>query len=329
MLFEKQQYQQDCVNSILSALDDIDLTAVDVKRLQDNIRRLKDANVPTTHPLRPKPRLDVLMETGTRKTFTYLQTILELHKQHSHAKFVIVLPRAAIKQAVIQNIRLTDQYFYDLYRRHIRWIDYPQAGLAAVQQDFIYSRDLCVLITTNSAFNSEANKINKRLETLAHVSSIWEGIAAEKPVVIIDEPHLLKGAQTAKGLDLLGDCLRVRFGATYPPGPDSGLSNVVYALDSISAFNQCLVKRIGVNTLYFAGGTSGLAVQNVAAREGRFEVVYQLNGQPHKRTVRRGDDLGAATGLAEYRGRSVTRVAVKQVSLSDRTVLPRPAAVIS
>ncbi|MDE5035775.1 DEAD/DEAH box helicase family protein, partial [Francisella tularensis] len=62
-----------------------------------------------------KKLIDVLMETGTGKTFTYIKSIFEINKQFGKTKIIIVLPRTAIKQGVLQNINLTDEYFYNEY----------------------------------------------------------------------------------------------------------------------------------------------------------------------------------------------------------------------
>ncbi len=323
MLFEKQQYQQDCIDNIAAALDGINLGAVNTENLVRNLERLGDTGTGalSMYPVAPQPRLDVLMETGTGKTFAYLQTILELHRRFNQKKFIIVLPRAAIKQGVIQNIRLTDEYFYNLYGQHIRYIDYPGKDLRTVHYDFIAGNDLCVLITTNSAFNSQDNRINRKTEGLFQFGSAWEGIAAQKPVIIIDEPHLLKGTETKRGLDKLGDCLRLRFGATYPKDEDSKLSNLVYALDSISAFNQYLVKQIGVHTIYARAEEGGLAVKRTEPRRKFCEVEYQINEQPHRTRVRVGDDLGAKTDIQKYGGHSVTRITKDKVALSNGEIL--------
>ena len=322
MLFEKQQYQQDCVENIIHAVEGVNFAEADFTAMSKNLEVLKEKN-PThrqfsIHP--DRKRLDVLMETGTGKTFTYLQAILELHKRCGLKKFIIVLPRVAIKQGVIQNIRLTDEYFFNLYQRHINFIDYPKDGLGQIQSDFIDRDDLCVLITTNSAFNSEKNNINKTSEMFFQHGSTWNGIASCKPVVIIDEPHLLKGSETQKGLDKLTDSLMIRFGATFPIEEANKLSNVVYVLDSISAFNQYLVKRIGVSTVYAGNQTEEVSITNIHARN-KFDFCFSRDGQPRRVTLYKGDDVGAKSGLDSYKGRVVTRISSSRVALSNGQTL--------
>ena len=321
MLFENQQYQLDCVNNIITALKGVDFDNGGNARLEANIKQIGKENGLGQFPVDgDKKQLDVLMETGTGKTFTYLKTIFELHKQFNRTKFIIVLPRTAIKQGVIQNIKLTDEYFFNEYGKHINYIDYPKDGLGTINQNFINSTDLSVLITTNSAFNSDKNNINKKTESLFKFGDTWTGISSKKPVVIIDEPHLLKGSETQKGLDKLDKSLFIRFGATYPREDAHKISNVVYALDSISAFNQYLVKQIGVSTIFIDSEESSLHVRNLKPRT-NFEAFYDLNKQLHKMTVHINDDLGAKINLDKYRGISVVKINRNKIYLSDGSTL--------
>ena len=323
MLFEKQQYQQDCVDNIVRAVEGVNFAEADFRAMAKNLKALAKTN-PTHKQFDIVPdarRLDVLMETGTGKTFTYLQAILELNKRFGLKKFIIVLPRVAIQQGVIQNIRLTDEYFFNLYKKHINFIDYPRDGLNRIQSDFIGRDDLCVLITTNSAFNSENKNINKKTEILFHQGSTWNGIAACKPVVIIDEPHLLKGSETQRGLDKLTESLLIRFGATFPTKEAHNLSNVVYVLDSINAFNQYLVKRIGVSTVYAGNQTEQVAISNIRVQNKCFDFCFSRDGHPQRATLHKGDDVGAKSGLDSWKGRTVTRISSSKVSLSDRQTL--------
>ena len=322
MLFENQQYQLDCVNNIITALKGVDFdNGGNARRLAANIEQIGKENGLGQFPVDgDKKQLDVLMETGTGKTFTYLKTIFELHKQFNQTKFIIVLPRTAIKQGVIQNIKLTDEYFFNEYGKHINYIDYPKDGLGTINQNFINSTDLSVLITTNSAFNSNKNNINKKTESLFKFGDTWTGIASKKPVVIIDEPHLLKGSETQKGLEKLDKSLFIRFGATYPREDAHKISNVVYALDSISAFNQYLVKQIGVSTVFINSEESSLHIRNLKPKT-NFEAFYNLNEQLHKTTVYIKDDIGAKINLDKYRGISVVKINRDKIYLSDGTTL--------
>jgi len=321
VLFEKQTYQQDCINNINQAVSDIDFKNADYSCLADNLKTIACDNNYHQFEINKKPRLDVLMETGTGKTFVYLQTIFELNKNHKQNKFIIVLPRVAIKLGVVQQIELTKQYFYNLYKKHINIIDYPKDNLQRIQQDFIKSDNLQVLIMTNSAFNSiKTNNINKRFEGLIAHKSTWGGIASKNPIVIIDEPHLLKASKTTEKLEQLKNSLFIRFGATYPADENHKLSNVVYMLDSISAFNQYLVKRIGVSTIFAPQETDNIKIGNIQPKV-KFKVHYQINNQLYQQEIFINNDIGAITGLKNYQGISVVKINKNKIFLSNGETL--------
>lgn len=321
MLFEKQQYQTGCVENIVQVLNNCDVLNNDFGKLPRAIDALwKDKGYHQFQKF-AKNRLDVLMETGTGKTFTYLKTIFELHKQFGKNKFIIVLPRTAIKLGVIQNIKLTKAYFFGEYKQYLNYIDYRgKTDLGCVQNNFINSTNLSVLITTNSAFNSDKNNINKTTETLFEHGSTWKGIASQNPIVIIDEPHLLKGTQTQKGLDKLENSLQIRFGATFPKDKkdeEHHLSNVVYSLDSISAFNEYLVKGITVHTVIGDSEQGNLKVIKIESSKKKFTVVYDRNQAIYRREIGLREDIGAKTELEKYRGVVATKITKDKIALSD------------
>ena len=319
MIFEKQPYQQDCVDRIIAALAGVCFDTGDFSLLHENIRRMAARNQLQRFSTSADRRLDVLMETGTGKTFTYLQTIFEIHKNFAQNKFIIVLPRIAIKLGVIQNIKLTRRYFFNEYKMHLSYIDYPKDGLSRIRKNFIDADDLQVLIITSGAFNSKKNTINHTDEMLARYPSVWQGVAGQRPVVIIDEPHLLKGNRTSEYLAQL-DSLFIRFGATFAETSGHQLSNVVYALDSAAAFNQYLVKRIGVSTLYAEDEADDIDIRNIKAKK-TFDICYSLNGQPHQKTIAAHEDIGGRTGMVRYSGVSAVKIDSRKIYLSSQRTL--------
>ena len=325
MLFEQQQYQTNCVEHIMQVLAACDVRNNNFDNLPRAIDTLWEAQKYRQFSKNDaKKRLDILMETGTGKTFTYLKTIFELHKQFGKKKFIIVVPRTAIKLGVIQNIKLTQAYFFQEYGRHLKFIDYPKDGLGKVQHDFLKTDDLIILITTNSAFNSNKNKINQITETLFENGSAWESIKAQKPIIIIDEPHLLKGVETQKGLDKLDNCLQIRFGATFPTDKKDAahhLSNVVYSLDSISAFRENLVKGITVHTLISAVEQGSLKLSFTERKQKAYMVVYDINSVVERKRIRIGEDIGAKTGLKNYKNVRAVKILKDKVLLTNRETL--------
>ena len=86
------------------------------------------------------------MDTGTGKTFAYIKAIFEIHKQFGEKKFVIVVPRAAIKLGVVQNIKFTRDYFFGEYAKYLEYIDYPKEGFSKIRNGFIQNDNFCVLL---------------------------------------------------------------------------------------------------------------------------------------------------------------------------------------
>ncbi|ABK90354.1 DEAD/DEAH box helicase family protein [Francisella tularensis subsp. novicida] len=322
MLFEKQQYQEDCVNNIVSILDECDVFNNDYSNLKNIIKEHYKTQRYSQFETSNKKQIDVLMETGTGKTFTYIKTIFEINKQFGKTKFIIVLPRTAIKQGVIQNIKLTDEYFYNEYGKHLKFIDYTgKDSLSAVQQSFIRNEsDLTVLVSTNSAFNKDANTINQAKEDLVEHSSVWEAIADKKPIVFIDEPHLLKGGATVEALEKL-DSLFIRFGATYPTEEQHKLVNVAYALDSINSFENYLVKRIAVKNILTGAEESDIKITKIIAKGKQVDksvtFSYSKNQQIYSTTIKIGDDVGSKTGLDIYHGVTLTKINAKEIFFSN------------
>ena len=153
MLFEKQQYQEDCVNNIIAVLKDSH-PPTDFRLLRRNLKDLHEQqDIPIKH-LSNDRHLDILMETGTGKTFTYLKTMFEMNKVYGVNKFVLFVPRVAIREGVIQNIKLTADYFHAQYNKRLEYDIYngttakkvPQlSGVKAYTRD---EHELSVLILT-------------------------------------------------------------------------------------------------------------------------------------------------------------------------------------
>ena len=315
ILFEKQQYQEECVEKMMDTLE---------KDPTDHHLAIKTGHdFDPAFPKKPENRIDILMETGTGKTFVYLKAIFEMHKRFGNTKFIIIVPRTSIKLGVAENVRLTAETFFTEYGRRLRCVKYPEVGPEGVLRDFLETRDLSILLITNSAFNHKDKLINKIHERLDGNTTVWNEIVRIAPVVIIDEPHLLTGQMTERYLGILREkSLFIRFGATYPDG-DDGCSNTAYVLDSITSFNRKLVKGICVHNVDPVIEDGSVRIVKIHGKT--FKIAYTINEQSHITDVHLGDDLHAVTGLSTYRGRSVTKVSSNGVVLDDGTRLSKGA----
>lgn len=316
MIFEKQDYQQECIDNIITLLENFDFKRHNAENLKSCF-----ANFHTQIPIKTlsnKLNIDILMETGTGKTFTYLNLIFELHKVYKQNKFIIFVPRKAILESVKQNIRLTKDYFYNQYKHHLKIYTYEGSkSQSAIINHYIKNTDeLSVLILTNSAIDKKDNILNKSSESLFNTKSIFENIAALNPISIIDEPHLLKGEAFNAYFSKIS-ALYFRFGATFPKEKGFELSNVAYCLDSISAFRKYLVKQIRVHTISKDSQAPFLLVSDGKSAK----LSFLKAGVEKSETFYKGADLGRLD--SSLSGVNIVKTTKDKAYLSNGEILEK------
>ena len=189
----------------------------------------------------------VEMETGTGKTYVYLRTILELHKEYGFKKFMIVVPSVAIRKGVEKSIEQLREHFKRLYNVDLSKYSfiYDSNNLGKVN-NFVEENNLSICIMNIQAFNKDTNKIRKDDE---YAKNLWRDIKFVRPIVLIDEPQKIEGttkkkSQSLKAIDELEPLFTLRYSATH-----KNLYNQVYKLDSYEAYKRDLVKKIRVKTI--------------------------------------------------------------------------------
>ncbi|EAI7391129.1 DEAD/DEAH box helicase [Campylobacter upsaliensis] len=324
MIFEKQDYQQSCIDNITSLLANFDFTTHNPQELKACLQDFYKYNAMPVTTLSEKLNLDILMETGTGKTFTYLNLIFELNKQFKQNKFIIFVPRKAILESVKQNIRLTKEYFYSEYQKYLRV--YDSTSKSAITSHYIHNQDeLSVLILTNSAIDKKENILNKSSEALG-LKSIFEDIAALKPIAILDEPHLLKGDAFHRYFSRLNS-LYFRFGATFPKASKTSktskssndkefaLSNMIYCLDSISAFRAYLVKQVKVHTI--GSSSTQIFLKSYHARDKKAIFSYTQSG------IEKEQELRLNESFSQLNGAILLKVEKDKAYFSDQSILDK------
>ncbi|HEC1580778.1 TPA: DEAD/DEAH box helicase family protein [Campylobacter upsaliensis] len=318
MIFEKQDYQQSCIDNITSLLANFDFTTHNPQELKACLQDFYKHNVMPVTILSEKLNVDILMETGTGKTFTYLNLIFELNKHFKQNKFIIFVPRKAILESVKQNIRLTKEYFYSEYQKYLRV--YDSTSKSAITSHYIHNQDeLSVLILTNSAIDKKENILNKSSEALG-LKSIFEDIAALKPIAILDEPHLLKGEAFNRYFSKLNS-LYFRFGATFPKegkkpnDKEFALSNMIYCLDSISAFRAYLVKQVKVHTI--GSNSTQIFLKSYHARDKKAIFSYTQSG------IEKEQELRLNESFSQLNGATLLKVEKDKAYFSDQSILDK------
>ena len=190
----------------------------------------------------------VEMETGTGKTYVYLRTILELHKEYGFKKFMIVVPSIAIRKGVEKSIKQLTDHFKRLYNVDLSKYSfiYDSNNLGKMSSNFVESNDLSICVLNIQAFNRDSAKIRKDDE---YGRVLWNDIKFIRPIVLIDEPQKIEGtvkkkSQSLKAIDELEPLFTLRYSATH-----KNLYNQVYKLDSYEAYKKDLVKKIQVKTV--------------------------------------------------------------------------------
>ena len=279
----------------------------------------------------PALGLDVLMETGTGKTFTFIETIHRLHKDKKLAKFIVLVPSNAIRQGTLKSLQTTAEFFGKQYGgQKISVYNYS----ARTVQGFINAANagISVLVATYQSFAGDSKVINKRgveANLFGHAKSFMEALAVIRPVLIIDEPHRFEGKQTQEYLAKFNPLMTIRFGATFKDkaGSDSlKYNNLIYTLDSLEAFRQRLVKGITVDTV----GTGADMAQVLCftsssgtAKERAAQVSYQtMTGKHASVELKAKDNLGDKTGMGFLDGHVVEAVTAKEVRFTNDFSLP-------
>ncbi len=249
---------------------------------------------------------DISMETGTGKTYAYTKTMLELNKYTGVNKFIVAVPRIAIKAGTVNFLKskAAREHFKEEYDRDIKVYEVksqksskgkkeymPQAIADFCRADSkMNSKAIHILVINSGMINSKTMDKAFDVALFDEENVPFKAIAKTKPILIIDEPHMFKRGNTAfKNLMKFKPQFTLRYGATF----DDDLINLVYELTAVEAFNQDLVKGITVHLEEFDEGN------NVALRfisSDSKEAVFELNdnGEKTRKVVAKKDSFEVA-----------------------------------
>ena len=306
---------------LLDRLGVANALAISDARLLENLRAVQAGNFPKEKPaeslaldaLLGARNFSVEMETGTGKTYVYLRTIHELHREYGWKKFVIVVPGVAIREGVLQSLRAMAEHFAALYGNvpMDAWV-YDSAQVSRLRQ-FAVSNALQVLVMNIQAFDKKDVAVVHRESDRLQGRKPIEFIQQCQPVVIMDEPQNMESENARAAIAKLHPLLTLRYSATH-----RNLHNPVYRLDPVRAYDLRLVKRIEVDSVVEQGDFNRpfLALESVkAAKTGlsaklKFDV--EQAGGVARKTVTvtpKKCDLYELSGRREiYRGYVVTQM---------------------
>ncbi|PUD46239.1 DEAD/DEAH box helicase [Helicobacter pylori] len=326
--FKRLDYQEQCRDQILGVFKGIDLKEPenDAQRIANpvfEIGVIKDLLLENIENLRSKQKItqgsvgiekslncDILMETGTGKTFCFLECVYALHKNYHLSKFIVLTPSNAIKLGVLKSVEITREFFKSEYSNtHLESYEDVERFILAS------NHKCCVLVMTFSAFNKEKNTINQscleNTNLFNGAKSYMQALASIRPIVILDEPHRFLGDKTKKYLEQLNALLTLRFGATFK----DDYNNLIYALDSKKAFDCALVKSISVASV----GESYecfLELKGIEKRNGYEAMINYTNLENKTQSVKvkEHDNLGVVTqisALEDYIVEKITKTEIR------------------
>ncbi|MUU25874.1 type III restriction-modification system endonuclease [Helicobacter pylori] len=325
--FKRLDYQEKCLNQILGVFKGIDLREPenDAQRIANPVfetEAIKDVLLENIEDLRSDQKItqgsvgiekslncDILMETGTGKTFCFLECVYALHKNYGLSKFIVLVPSNAIKLGVLKSVEITREFFKSEYSNtHLESYEDVERFILAS------NHKCCVLVMTFSAFNKEKNTINQscleNTNLFNGAKSYMQALASIRPIVILDEPHRFLGDKTKKYLEQLNALITLRFGATFK----DDYHNLIYALDSKKAFDCALVKSISVASV---GESDEYFLELKEANKKQNEAVINYTNLENKTQsvkVKTHDNLGALThisALEDYIVENITKNEVR------------------
>jgi type III restriction enzyme len=298
-----------------SGFKNADLALTDLALL-DNIQQVqRGQNLPVSDTLVKtkvaRINLDVEMETGTGKTYCYIKTIFELNRRYGWSKFIIVVPSIAIREGVAKSLEITAEHFLETYQKKVRFFIYNSKQLHHLES-FSSDAGINVMVINVQAFAARGADNRRIYEVLDDFQSRRpiDVISANRPILILDEPQKMEGAQTLKSLEEFKALMVLRYSATHKT-----THNKIHRLDALDAYNQKLVKKIAVRGIAVKGlaGTAGylylqsIEISSKKPPEARVEFEQKLAGGNIKRVVKKlskGDNLfsdGFSNGLDQYR----------------------------
>nr|WP_156572257.1 type III restriction-modification system endonuclease [Helicobacter pylori] len=321
-------YQEKCLNQILGVFKGIDLREPenDAQRIANPVfetEALKDVLLENIEDLRSEQKItqgsvgiekslncDILMETGTGKTFCFLECVYALHKNYHLSKFIVLVPSNAIKLGVLKSVEITREFFKSEYSNtHLESYEDAERFILAS------NHKCCVLVMTDAAFRSEKkNTIHQscleNTNLFNGAKSYMQALASIRPIVILDEPHKFLGDKTKEKLKEFNALITLRFGATFK----DDYHNLIYALDSKKAFDCALVKSISVASVgesdeYF------LELKEANKKQNEATINYtNLENKTQSVKVKTHDNLGALThisALEDYIVENITKNEVR------------------
>lgn len=251
----------------------------------ENIRAVQEDNGVNETIKRNSNIIDIMMETGTGKTYTYTKTIFELNKNFGIFKFIVVVPTLSIKAGTIDFLKSDSsrEHFKEQYGKtlHLHIVEslknnkskksfIPPAVSSFVNAGNFEKNSIQVMIINAGMINSETMQKSFDKGLFDKYTIPIDAVGATKPFMIIDEPHKFgTGTKTWENIQKMKPQFILRYGATF-----QGYENLIYTLTAVDSFNRNLVKGvIGHITEFDSGKNAVLKFIDSDGKEASFELI--------------------------------------------------------
>jgi len=315
--FEKNLTHQDqAVKSVVGVFDGVELSkpsAVEKEyinpifnkdanfRYVNNIGSIQEQNNIERKVKGKSNIIDVMMETGTGKTYTYTKTIFELNKLYGIFKFIIIVPTLPIKAGTINFLKSDSarEHFKEQYGKTIQIYvveskngskskkNYMPSAISSFVNSGSFEKDkIQVLIINAGMINSKTMQENFDTTLFDKYSKPFDAISSVKPFMIIDEPHRFSQEnKTWENIQKMNPQFIIRYGATFKE-----YENLVYTLTAVDAFNRNLVKGvIGHITEFEEGQNTIVRLVNSDGKKASFELIE--NGKKETKKLAKKESL--------------------------------------
>ena len=209
----------------------------------NNIKNIQQENDLESNAKKDSNIIDIMMETGTGKTYTYTKTIFELNKYYGIFKFVIVVPTLSIKAGTIDFLKSESSrsHFKEQYGKTIKLHVLESSKSSKQKKSYMpnavtnfvksgnYERNMIqVLLVNQGMINAKSTnkssgdkvltlEISYDTRLFDKYSVPFDAIAATNPFMIIDEPHKFDvGNKTWNNIQKMQAQHIIRYGATFP-----------------------------------------------------------------------------------------------------------------
>ncbi len=299
---------------------------LDAQHLLDNIRSIQAASeVPQSKDLVRQDglgacSLDIEMETGTGKTYVYIKTMFELNKLYGWSKFIVVVPSIAIREGVLKSFNMLEEHFMEQYGKKPRYFIYNSSNLQQIDS-FSADANINVMIINVQAFNTsfKEDAKNKDARIIYSKRDDFQSrrpidvIAANHPIIMMDEPQKMEGAATQKALKNFRPLFVLNYSATHKTA-----HNCIYALDALDAYKKKLVKKIqvkGITLQNLLGSNSYIYFDNIILSKNHAPVVrleLEVKGAQSTRRethqFEQGDSLFDISQLPVYKDFTISSI---------------------